>query len=164
MPAWQAQIGDQRVPVVRRGDADDVNILVLQQLADVGVGFDGLSGGSQFLGFPVDDIAVHVAESDEPDSRHLVEAGYVCPALAVEADHCNSHGVVHARDSCHGTCPEAQECPSGKAGSEESATIQVSHDCTALSAQVCFLRSCAIAPGFKSYQIMLISIFTVSQW
>jgi len=81
--------GSEGMPVIGRGDGDDVDVLVFEHLPDVGVSgdFDALL----VLGIHAlaEDGVVHVAEGGETDAGILqaAEGADVRAAPAVEADH-----------------------------------------------------------------------------
>ena len=79
--------GSERVPMVRRRKADDVNILVLQQLADVAIGFNLLAQVLVFLHLAVKDGLVHVAKRNHPGAFDRAQAIDVAHAAPIESDH-----------------------------------------------------------------------------
>ena len=83
--------GDHRqgVPVVGRGDQDDVEVLLLEHLAIVGVGARGLLRGlarGGHLGGIGEHLLVDVAERDDLDRSDLDEPEQVALAVPAGAD------------------------------------------------------------------------------
>jgi hypothetical protein len=102
--------GGEGMPVIRRGDADDVEVFFLEEFADVAEGFDGGSGfggtvGGGFFGIFLNareafahDIFVHVAKGDHAGAGGFAEAIDVGFAAAVEADGGDADVAVGAGD------------------------------------------------------------------
>ena len=65
--------GGQGVPMVRRGDDDGVDILVVKQFADIAVNGDIVAAVLERLGFTVQVGTVHVAQRDDSCSRDLAQ-------------------------------------------------------------------------------------------
>ena len=91
--------GLQGMPVIRAGDGDGVDALVLENLADVAEGRHGL--------FPAplqgSDVAfrmriVHVHERGQFDVRHGCPRIHVAGAAATTSDHRDAHGVIGTGD------------------------------------------------------------------
>src|ERR1017187_204528 len=107
--------GRQRVPMVRHGNGHRVHVLVLQQLADVGI---GLNATAEFRGFVIEDVPVHVTKGHQADALHFTQGADVASALAPEANLSNSDIAVRAggpaprtsvnreRSGAHGGCLE----------------------------------------------------------
>ena len=88
--------GVEGVPVVGRGDGDGVDVLVLQQLADVDIRGHLDVLGSKILDRAVQHGLVDVAQGDDPHSGECLEhLDVVTPFPGVaQADHCHPDGVV----------------------------------------------------------------------
>src|SRR5262249_5062131 len=91
---------DERVPVVRRGDRDGVEVLVLERLADV---FDALRGDAILL---LDRLAprfpkalVRVDQVGDLDAGELEVLSDMSIALAVDAADADADGVVGPEDA-----------------------------------------------------------------
>ena len=76
---------------------NDINILVLQQLADVGVAFDLLAVVPALLDLPVKDLLVHVAQRDQAGAFDLAQALDVTHAAPAEPDDGDADIAVRAR-------------------------------------------------------------------
>ena len=91
--------GDQRVPVVRRGDRDRVEVLVVEGAADV---LDRLGRAAAALGDRLDVLRVRrgvgVDQVGDLDPLHLAERADVRAAPAVQAGDADADGVVGADD------------------------------------------------------------------
>ncbi len=87
----------QRVPVVGRGDQDDVEVLLLEHLAVVAVGprllLRGLARGDH-LGGLGEHLLVDVAERDDLDRRDLDEPEQVALAVPAGADQPDALGLL----------------------------------------------------------------------
>ena len=66
-PRWR-----QRVPVIRRGDRDGVDRLVVEHLAHVGLGLDFLFAAKVFQSL-CEQSLVHIAKRDDVDVRNFGE-------------------------------------------------------------------------------------------
>ena len=89
----------QRVPVVGRGNADGVDVRVVDELAEVGEPLDGVLGhGLQTLGPPVEDRLIHVAQGHHLGAGHLQVLLDLRIAAAANANHADANdGVRTAR-------------------------------------------------------------------
>ena len=154
--------GAERVPVVRRGEADDINVLVLQQLADVGVSFDLLPQVPVFLDLPVKNGLVHVAQRDHAGAFDLAQALDVVHAASAKPDDGKADVVVRAGgvrgDGGLGFAlrsvvgaqggEEAQGGCGEKGGFEETAAVESIHNlCN------CSLDAAGQAPGYINTRI-----------
>ena len=88
--------GVQRVPVVGRADEHDVEVLLLEHLAVVGVGRGGfwlrpLPGDLDRLG---EHVLVRIAEGDDLDRRDLHEPPQVALAVPAGADQADAAGFL----------------------------------------------------------------------
>ena len=83
----------QRVPVVRGGDDDGIDVLGLQQPAHVGVAFDFLAAVPELLYFRVQMGPLRVAQRNDADARNLAEG--LDLLLSLSADF---HAGAHADD------------------------------------------------------------------
>jgi len=81
------------VLVIRGGDGDGVDVLVLEHLSHVGVALGARGGLQAFL----DDLGVDVAEGDDADALDLLELLDVLQASAAEADDGDAEVTVGAR-------------------------------------------------------------------
>ncbi len=52
--------GAERVPMVRRGKRDYVDVLIVQKLPDIGIAFDGVPGVVRLLNSCTQNGAVHI--------------------------------------------------------------------------------------------------------
>ena len=95
LPGPGREDAGHRVPVVRRGDHDGVDALVLQQLAEVGVGLHALVSCRLFflrvalldhLRGAIAPFLDHVADGDDLDLLAAEEAAEVAPAHRADAD------------------------------------------------------------------------------
>ena len=104
LPCLARPDGLQRVPVVRRGDRHDVDVLALEHLAKVGVD-RRLSQRPRFeaLHLVADVALVHVAERGDLHVFHPGPRAQVAPAPPSQARDANPDGVVralHAANRC----------------------------------------------------------------
>ena len=121
--------GDHRqgVPVVGRGDQDDVEVLLLEHLAVVGVGarllLRGLAGGDHVGGLG-QHLLVDVAERDDLDGRDLDEPEQVALAVPAAADQADALCLWCGECRRRGRSPAAERAnPPKSPGLEEFATI-----------------------------------------
>ena len=118
--------GDHRqgVPVVGRGDQDDVEVLLLEHLAVVGVGprrlLRGLARGDH-LGGLGEHLLVDVAERDDLDRRDLDQAEQV--ALPYQPLPIRPTRFGSLIRECPGVTPERRPGEPGGAGLKKPATI-----------------------------------------
>src|ERR1035441_4056114 len=82
--------------MVRRCKADDINFLVVQQLADVSIGLNLLAQIPVFLHLPVEDVLVHVAQSNHPRPFDLAQACDVTHSAPIKSDHGETDVAVGA--------------------------------------------------------------------
>ena len=87
----------QGMPMVGRGDDHGVDVLVVEQFADVAVDGDLDAAVFEQLGFPVDVGAVHVAEGDNPRSRNILEG--VDELVSPPADAANRGDISQTDDA-----------------------------------------------------------------
>ena len=109
----------QAMPVVRRGDLDDVGLLLLEQFAIVAVGPRRLAGLVPFgsgLGVGGQALAVGIAERDDLDVFNLHQAEEVVLAVPARADERDPPGPVGR--------PSPHECQAGRCGADERASIK----------------------------------------
>ena len=118
--------GDHRqgVPVVGRGDQDDVEVLLLEHLAVVAEGprllLRGLARGDD-LGGLGQHLLVDVAERDDLDRRHLDQAQQVALAVPAGADQADALGLLSLE--CPGMVSERRPGKTGRAGLKKRTTI-----------------------------------------
>ena len=65
--------GRQGVPVVGRGDGDRIDLLVVERLAEVGVGGNALVAILELADLVVENLAVDVAQGHDSHAGHLPE-------------------------------------------------------------------------------------------
>jgi hypothetical protein len=68
------------------GDGDDINIFILEQLADVGVTLDRLAGIGALFGFPLQNLPVHITKGDQANPVEFAKPFDVIAAPAAKAD------------------------------------------------------------------------------
>src|SRR5213594_34655 len=118
------------MPVVRRGDGDGVNLLVLEQFADVPVTFDLLIAFAERLDARVEDFAVHIAKGDDTNvfagqSAHAADVVLAAPA---ESDNGDANGSVGAANTGPGISGQA-EGGGGESGAfQEGSAIHGFHN------------------------------------
>ena len=88
----------KRVPVVRRQDRDRINLLVLIQLAQVGIGLrlGPVLLGEMFFDDAREQILVHVTQRRHLDIRQRRELLEMRLSHPVDADDSDAHAVVGA--------------------------------------------------------------------
>src|ERR1700709_372787 len=84
------------MPVIRRGDRDGVDVLVLEQLADVLISFDLVPFGRHLVLALGEDFRVDIAERGEPHALQAVVAADVRSAAAIEADDSDADITIRA--------------------------------------------------------------------
>src|SRR5262245_26907235 len=79
----------ERMPMIGRGDGDGVHVLVLQQPPNVRVGFHLFVALGKGLNASIQDFAVHVAQSDDPDifAGEAAQARDVIATAPAESNH-----------------------------------------------------------------------------
>src|SRR6266404_4186359 len=78
--------GPEGVPMVGRGEGNDIDIFIFEQLANIGISFDLPTLVLPSLQLFIEDVAVHVAQRHQPrtfDLGHLVQMVF---AASIEAD------------------------------------------------------------------------------
>ena len=91
--------GDEGVPVVGRGDGDGVDVVVFQEITDVGVGGDFVGVVFFQLGdSAADDVVVNVAEGGDADAGNAAEAIDVRASASVDANDGDSNVFIGAED------------------------------------------------------------------
>ncbi len=113
--------------MVWRGEGHRVNVLILEQLANVGIAFDRLAVVLAFLDLLVQDVAVHVTQGHEArafDFGQALNVGLAAPVktndgiadVLVGADDARDGGGLRSdpgvvlgaegREQAHGSCSE----------------------------------------------------------
>ena len=91
--------GRERMPVVRRGDSDGIDIRVLQKFADVLVARHFLTAGICLVDFSIEDGAVDIAKRNEANALDIAEAGKVVLSASTKADDGDADIVVRAANA-----------------------------------------------------------------
>ena len=106
----------RRVPVVGGGDADDVDVLAVVDLAEVGLGLDLVAVLLFELVGPLgEDFGVGVAEHGDLDAGGAGEAFHVGLAAAVDAEDGGADGVVGPRGRARAARLPAATAPAAAA-------------------------------------------------
>ena len=84
----------QRMPVVRRGDADGVDVLRLQQLADVLVGLHLHALLFEFASLLLEQRLVHIAQRHDARVAQFAVALDVIGAAAAKPHDGHAHGIA----------------------------------------------------------------------
>ena len=88
----------QGMPMVGRGGGDGVDVLALQQLADIRVAFDRLAQLGGLRHTPFENSAVGVAQGHHADPGQLPQQPEMQPALTAKSDHRQAEVIVCAQD------------------------------------------------------------------
>ncbi len=112
----------QRMPVIRRGGNNRVDILVLKQLSNVDVGIDLFVALLEFRDLAIDKIPIGIAKSHHPHAGNVSEPLDMIAALAAKTHHGHANiiiGTEHAgirRERCCGTTYQGtlQKCAACK--------------------------------------------------
>src|SRR6185503_15186211 len=89
-------------PMVRRRDGDEVNFLILKQLADVRVALDGFARVGASLRFPFQHVLVYVAKRDQAHPLEFAETPDVGRAASAETDDGHTDIVVGSKHAGSG--------------------------------------------------------------
>ena len=100
--------GHQRVPMIGRSDGNGVDIFVLEQLANIDVGF-GL-GQSQLLDIPealVQHVFIHIAQGGNLCPWNTRKTAEVIVAATSHSANCHPDTIIGAQDSGVAGCRDA---------------------------------------------------------
>jgi hypothetical protein len=114
------------MPVVRRGDADGVNVLVLEKFSDVHVAVDLRGLGAELVHVRAEDFLVHVAHGGESHTfvLHLRVALDVRLPAAIDAYNGDVDRLAGAFGLRDGGERHAERGAGGHAGLDEVATTE----------------------------------------
>ena len=93
-------------------DGNRIHFLALEQLSDIRV---GRNAAAQVLGFPVQDVPVHVAKGHQAHPFELAQAADMAAALAMKANLPDANITVRPGHPAPGTSIDA-ECGGAKGG------------------------------------------------
>jgi hypothetical protein len=90
--------GTERMPVVRSGKSNRVDIFVVEQLADIRVAGDAFAQIFALFKFLLESIAVDVTKRHQPSAFYLSHAFDVLSAAATEAHYGKANIAICAKD------------------------------------------------------------------
>jgi hypothetical protein len=85
-----------------------VDILILKELTNVGIGFNGFTSSTKFLRFALEHISIRITERDDSHARQLAKSFNMVLASAIESSDRNANVIVCANHARPGSGREAE--------------------------------------------------------